>query len=412
MVNQNYTPQILGFYLDIVSISDSIENALSVKEYPFSTRNIIENMGPKTRRINVSCQFNNNLNFKDSGWSLDAAIPPYYDNLNAFMSSFKAYNDNLTFTHPDYGEINGYIGNITVARDDTVEQANVTFQFIEEVPVVVSYAINIRNATAADFTDTNDKTNDKMDKDLKETAYPVSLAARARANIAILDAWLDNVTGQATSIVNTLTYEETVPGLYLEAINNAVDRIVSSYVNVINIPAQYINNIILGLRTLKANFTGIDGQFVHIMGASRLAFEVGEVYESDTIKNNKITKKSETKTFDSNGNFVGSDDFEVAMTINELEDTLYNVRAFIDEAIQFDRDNRPLQNAANNLQKYVNEVKLDRQSVETKENVPFQSMHTWVTTNNLSYQAAETILKLNPAIKNPTFIDGELKILV
>jgi len=414
MNNQKFIPQTLNFYLDIINIKEDYENAVVVKEYPYSANNIIENLGPKTRRFDVSCQFNNYLNTENSGWSTSGSIGfPSFDNLDSFINEFKKNQNSAFFVHPDYGELKGKISKISVTRDDTQEYAAVTFDFIEQVTSSkIRPLYNVKYKGAAAFSATNDATVGKMSETLRTTTYPIGWAANANTNINTLDAWLADVTNPATSIVNSITYANTVPGQYIKAINKVVDRIIKNNVEVRNIPAQYINNIILGVSSLKAQFTGIDAQYVHIMGASRVAYETGVVYDDDENKALTIEKKAQTPSFDANGKFIGTKSFEVAMSINELESTAYDVRALIDEAIQLDRDNRDLLNIARDLQEFINETKLNRQSIETKENVPFQSMHTWVTTNGLSYQAAETILKLNPEIKNPTFIDGELKILV
>jgi hypothetical protein len=411
MPNQKYIPQILGFYLDVVSITDNIDNALAIKEYPFSSVNIVENLGPKTRRIAVVCQFNNRLNVS-GGWNIGSAFFPTYDNLDAFISAFREYSFTLTFTHPDYGELKGKLGKISIDRDDTEEFGEVSFDFFEEISTIQRNIVAVQYKTANEFRATNDKTVGKMITALKNAKYAIGWAANANTQIGKLNGFLNDVTNPITSITNTITYAANVPGQYIQSINKAVDRVVNSFIDIRNTPASFVNNIILGVRQLKAIFTGVDAQYVHIMGASRVAYETASVFEDDTKKNNIIEKKAKTKSFDSSGNYVGEGSFEIVMAINELDDTSYNVRKLIDEAIQFDRNNRSLQNGANDIQKYVDEIKLDRQRVETIDNVPLQSMHTWSTINNLSYQVAETILKLNPTVKNPTFIDGELKLLV
>jgi prophage DNA circulation protein len=411
MSNQKYIPEVLGFYLDIVDINDNIDNALVVKEFPYSSKNIIENLGPKTRRVSIACQFNNTINESD-GWNIGHAFYPTYDNLDSFMSAFRVVYSSITLTHPDYGEINGKIDKLTIKRDETEEYADVTFDFLEIISQNPQYSVGTSYKVAGDFRATTDETIGKIEDEEKATFNPTVWAANANKFIGKLDANLNKITNPATSIVNTITYASTVPGQMMQSINKAIDRIVNSYVDIVNMPAQFINNIILGVRQLKSIFTGIEAQQVHIMGASRVSYEVMVVYENDTVKNSIITTKEQTKSFDDNGNFIGSTDFDPSMTIDELEGTLYETRLLIDEVLDFDRDNRDLQNTAKTLQDYINNVKLDRQRIEIKENVPFQSMHTWVTNNNLSYQSAEMILKMNPSIKNPTFIDGTLKILV
>ena len=99
------------------------------------------------------------------------------------------------------------------------------------------------------------------------------------------------------------------------------------------------------------------------------------------------------------------------MTLNELEKSLLDVKTMIYEALLIDRENQPLRDQARALQEYVNQIKLSRDSMEQQE-IPLQSLHTVSLNSGLSYQSAERILSMNPQIKNPTFANGLLKVIV
>jgi len=422
-----FIPQLAGYYLNISVTSDTFPYALSINEYPFSTTNSIQNLGQKTRKIAVECAFFDNTPITE-GWDPKIKFPTY-DNHISFLEKIESSLLPLTFTHPKYGEIEGYIEQITVNADDTQRYAEIIFDFVEEVIIkgvrfkeqpVLKQAESVQKVTKSVSDDLD--ADSKLTKNLK--AWEASMATfRSK-----LDAWVDKVTTQPTSIVNTINYADNVVGLTTESIGLAIDRVVQSYILSIptaltesgvsnylymrNRPAQFINNLIVGCRALKANFTGIEAKYVHVMAASRISYEAAISYDDDEEKNTETLRNENIRTFDEAGNYVGSSTYEETMTINELENSLYALRSFIDEAIQLDRSKRDLLNQAKSIQDYVNKIKLNRQGLETRENVPLQSLHTLATQNNLSYQATERILRLNPSIKNPTFIDGEIKILV
>lgn len=408
-----FIPQLDGFYLNIVTTSDTYPQSLSIKEYPFSSKNAIESFGPKTRNVSINCIFGDDLPFSD-GWSTYKARIPIYDNHINFIDLInRARIKPLIFTHPKYGEIEGYVETFAVDADDTQRFANITFTFVqliktEEVKFVQYPIVN----QSKSWQGTNDAVTDDINAEEKASLSVAAFAGRMATFRGKLDAWLRKVTNPANSIINTVTYANDIAGDTIQSINEAVDRIVQAYIDIRNLPAQFINNIITGCRSLKASFTGIEAQYVHVMSASRVGYESGITYQQDDEKRTDVTKKENIKTFDAAGNYLGTPTYEEVMTIDELEKTLYDVREFINEAIQLDRTKRDLLDQARFLQDYINDIKLDRQRLETKENVPLQSLHTLTTLNDLSYQATERILRLNPTIKNPTFVDGEVKILV
>jgi len=94
-----------------------------------------------------------------------------------------------------------------------------------------------------------------------------------------------------------------------------------------------------------------------------------------------------------------------------LDDTLYEVKKLIDDAVQLDREKFDLRSQGAGLQKYIDQIKLDRERIVTQEETPLQSMHQVAATNGLSYHRVDQLLKLNPQIKNPTFTSGAIKVL-
>jgi hypothetical protein len=188
--------------------------------------------------------------------------------------------------------------------------------------------------------------------------------------------------------------------------------LVASFATASSSPAAFINNITQATRDLANTFTDATQKTaVMVLGASRVAYEAGNVYQDDDKKREKISRKEKKPSFDAAGNYVGGDPIPDAMTSQELEETLYNVKELIYEALLLDRENAPLRDQAKTLQTYINQIKLSREQMETQE-IPMQSLHTVSLMNGMSHQSAERILKLNPNIKNPTFASGAVKVIV
>jgi hypothetical protein len=167
----------------------------------------------------------------------------------------------------------------------------------------------------------------------------------------------------------------------------------------------------LGVRELHSTFTGDEASYILALGAARVAYEAGVVYNTDDINHRKVVNLEDTPTIDAAGNYLGSVYILNLMTLQDLEDSLRNTRELINDAILANRELLELRKQANDLQKYVNTIKLNRDNLEVQD-LSLQSLYTVAQNNKLSYQAVDRILSLNPQIKNPTFAEGETKVII
>lgn len=407
-----YVPRLDNYFLDIVSTRDEFEPALAIHEYPYSNRNKIEHIGMRPRRIYIECSFQANPTLT-AGWEAAGdVVKPTYEEHFFFLEYIKSEKKSFTLTHPKYGETNGKIQNITSYHDDTQEYVRITFEFIEEILTEEETGIQyIIPEMVTGYTGTTENTTGKIEDEEKEAVDFISWTATAQLLISDLNKHLNSLTSPASSIINTINYGTSIPGQVMQAINGAIDRIVELYQTSRDAPASFINNLIAGIREFKATFTGANANRVHIMGASRVAYETGVLFDEDDQKYRTIKNKEVSESFDNEGNFIGTPALSEVMSLTELEFAVYQVREFINEAIQLDRDNRSLQLQARYLQDYVNKIKLDRDRIEEKY-YPLQTLHEIVMQNGLTYHAAERILKLNTEIRNPTFTYGNVKVLV
>jgi prophage DNA circulation protein len=406
-----YIPKLRGYYLDLISVSDGMDYGIVVKEYPYSNKNEIENTGRKSRNISLSCVFGDNPAITP-GWSESDGIFPTYEAHFNFISTIDSTMDSHVFTHPEYGEITGYVKNVSTVYDDTINNVTVSFEFVEYVKEENIVFVNLASpAQAKGFRDVNASVKAAISEAYAVTKNPTQWLAEAETRINKLETLFTAATSPATSIVNTINYGEDISSRLMQSINNAVDRVVQSYVEVRNSPASFINNVIVAMRDLVSSFYGLDAQRVHIMAATRLGYECSIEFEIDDQNRDIAVKGESTQYFDVLGNFKGSSDIPETLTITELDMLIYTVREFMDEAVQFDRSNRGLIQQAKDLQLYVNKIKVDREKIITKQ-YSMQPLHSIISSEGLNHLSAERILKLNPQIVNPNFAYGDIKILV
>ncbi len=406
-----YISQIAGYYLLNFTINRTDPMAIVEHEYPFSKRNSIQNNGAKTRVYAVECVFMDDYPIV-KGWDNAIAVFPSYNQHKNFLETIASSIESFDFTHPVYGEMSGYIKNISSITDDSINSVNISFEFHEEIDSdevkLVQYPVAKQ---AKEFKESTSFVTKLMDAAGNAAKSAVEFQGKMALYKGKLDSFLNKVTNPAVSITNTMTYASDVSGETMQSVNKAVDRVVESLETVRDTPATFINNLVLGVRELANEFTGDEYNYVFIMGSSRAAYEAAVVYTEDDEKQNKIKNIEDAETFDAAGNYLGTPDPVIVMTQQELDNTLYLIRELINEAILIDRELQELKNQAKDLQRYINQVKLNRDILETQE-IPLQSLFTVAQSNGKSYQSVERILSLNPDIKNPTFTEGNVKVIV
>ena len=407
-----YVPRLENYYLDIIQVRDGFENSIAVHEYPFSNRNELEHTGQKTRRIEVDCVFTASPVFTD-GWNLGKIVEPSYVEHFFFLDLLKSSREDLTFAHPKYGEITGKVEKYSVVADDTDEFARVNFTFLEHFTIEdTPFDRYIVPELAEQFREATETLTDDASASQTAAINSVKWIAETQTFITTLDAYKSTITSPAASIINQINYGTSVPGQLMESINGAIDRIVELYNTGRDSGPTFINNLIVGVLELKKTLSNTsDKNRVHIMGASRIAYEAAVLLDEDDANRREIETKEQARSFDAAGNYKKVDRLPETMTMDDLDAMLAQLKGFMDDAVQLDRDFRSLQTQAAYLQSYVNKIKFDRERIK-EEYIERQSIHSVCLKNGLSYQAAERLIRLNPTIKNPNFTYGDIKIPV
>jgi len=383
-----FLTQCAGFYLDVFTVTRNNPNSIIKNEYPFSRRNKLKSHGAATESYAVQCVFSKNLTIS-KGWDSSIAIFPTFEAHKDFLEIIAIALEKYSFTHPDYGEMEGFVQDTTIVKDDTQGTVAISFNFLREIDT-------------DDITFVQYVVQEQADGFRGSSTRVGNLLAAAQKGAQTLSGF----AGQAAQYKGKLDAYEL-----LKSINSAVDRIVESFITIQNTPASFVNNCILGVRELASLFTGLEAELVFIAGSSRVAYEAAVVYTQDDVNQQKVAKLEGIETFDAAGNFIGTTETVFVMTAQELEVTLFNTRELMNEAILSDRELQDLKNQANSLQKYINTIKLSRDNLETQE-VPNLPLHLVALNNEQSYQTVDRVLSLNPQIKNPTFAEGNIQIIV
>jgi len=412
----DFVTKLDDFFLDIINITDNFSFSIATHEYPFSSKNKLEHIGEKTRKIRVKCVFTQ-FPTESTGWELGLSQPTY-ENHYDFLDYIKEYTS-FTFVHPKYGQLTGAIPVVNVTQDDTINYAAIDFDFLVQDTKQPNYEKPIEALQAKGYAASSTKTLSNINAAAKLSNNLVSWTGKTQTVINKINAYANAVTSPATSIANTIYYASDVPSQLLESMNFAIDRALQPIIAGYTSPSASLRSMVLAARSLVASIsnsfpdTDVEDELTYfkVVIASRVSYESAVIYEADNTAGKEQKEQEDTRVFDENGNFVTGVAYTEVMTINELDDTCYDIKALLDEAIQADREQPALKTQGATLQKYINQIKLNRERIITKDEVPETSMHQIANDYDLPYGRAEQLLKLNPQIKNPTFSSGSIKIL-
>jgi len=232
-----------------------------------------------------------------------------------------------------------------------------------------------------------------------------------------MNSFFNNVTSPVDSIINTVDYVEDLAGDVVFSVNGAVDRMVTTLLTTSETPSAFINNAINNARFIRNTLTEASGAATlesiafNSLSAVRIGYEAALKYIEDNEERQKFLKNIGKRTFDNNGRFLGTIETIRVMTINELEQTSQDLRAYIDEAVQNDRTNSQLRKTAKDIQQYVDEVKIQREQIITVT-TNRTSLYALMQKYGISYQRIDENLALNPDVQNPNFIEGDIRLLV
>jgi hypothetical protein len=242
-----------------------------------------------------------------------------------------------------------------------------------------------------------------------------------------LDTIAANIIAPINSVDSAINFVADVPSRILGSINNVTNRVITSLVNLSNLPVQFTNNLTLGLQNISTSITGPNATFFRSHFASWTAGSIlnqaTQVLQTDDTNRNTVIAKEATPTFDMNGNRLGSSSITTVLTTQDIDTIMSVIRTYVADAICMGRqvpppitvptlqpnDGQLLKQMASSVTTYITDIKLKKlsQANMVVNNIP---LHVLCMQLGLSYQAAERILAINQSIKNPTFTEGNIKV--
>jgi len=428
---------LTAFGLDIKEVSDTIERAIIVHELPYRNGAVLEDLGSLARIVNVTCAF-----YQNTAPRSGEELAPTYTAHLLFVKALQNQSV-VEFHHPKYGVMKGKVRNVGVTNDSRDEYAEVRFEFIEQVVDVdkkpafeVVSAVNreFRNAQVSQLASIKESVKASLSasnaiqvldqaidftQDMADQVTGVSNAAREYIKavdtvIGKFDSILSNITQPVKSILGTIDYTADLPGKLLRSTAQCAERFQALYAGLEDSPVTYVQSFMSGMQSVQTAFAGYAQETLAVDQVKALKAQFGcilgaKVFAADEKNRDALKGKEKARAFDAAGNFTGTLVASNIMTVTAIERVLYDIKVAAQASIDVSRENRGLKAEVGALQDSVNNIKLERLRIKqvTITNMP---LHVVCLQNNLSYQAAERILKLNKNIRNPTFVEGTIDI--
>lgn len=411
-----------SFVLAIQDIDDGFDKALAIYEYPFADGAALQDMGMSARSIR----------FRAYWW--DETYADHKDFLDQVAKD--AVNE---LQHPSYGLLKGRVKRVSVKHDDRLQTAEADIEFIEQkqglAPATSEPAVVAATEGAVvagqplmesafiqamqNFVSAVEGAAAIAETVLDEAQSAISqiqgIAAKAQEYVAKIDTAvgdLENtlaaIENPVESVLSTVQHAATLPGRVVKAAARAVERIAQS-VGPGEGPARFVAGFTAGVASLRVAVPDL-APTIACAGALHGSMVMAQLLQADEDTRRAALAKEGVRAVDDAGNVLVDEPLTYPATIDELERSLEAMRTAIQEAIDLDRSNTALKATALALLRHVNRTKLERERlVVVNINRP-TPLHLICHQYGLPFTAADRIMALNPHIKNPSFVEGELRI--
>lgn len=419
-----------GVDLPVVDVQDDFSAAVAKHAFPYRNAQELEYLGVEERTIKINCLF------------FGARYDEHKGFIRAILSAKTASHE---LSHPDFGILHGSIQNVGSGYDERKEHVSVSITFVVEgdgdgevglFPVISSVKADTEQAfidgqetlqesfDATLASDIGSEAGDMVETEIDDTQtlleqfLTVSQTARDYVEeiddaIAICEGYLYSVTAPADSILNTIDYGTLLPGRFVGAVNEALDRICAAEGDSTISPRHYLENLesaYVAFEALFSNKAFNASDQVSDAVAMRYALDCGRVYDADNGNSLALAAIEDMPAFDVSGKRIIADDAPEIMTIDDLEETLYAAREMLQQAIDRDREYADqYKEMAKILLDHVEIMRLNRERIVIR-NVPTEMpLHAVCMRYGLPAGYADRILAINPGIRNPSFVKGDIR---
>jgi prophage DNA circulation protein len=423
-MSDRYKAQLDGFELDIESIDDGFQKALVKYEYPFSDAVDMDDMGARARTVTFRCFF----------WDETYEI---HKGFVAHVQQDRVYQ----LVHPAYGLLYGRVEQVGVRHDDRVQTAEIDVMFVEEVAagdelplderivpqVEAAFALGQQQQMSELAEYIRERVGTALGSDIVTKALDTGrgileqfdgIAWNAREAVSEIDSIVRSLESSAmaaanpaNSLIATIDYGVTLPGRVISTIARVVERYAEAAGTVLSAPSQLINNIMQSVGELTAVAYPLR-RHLRSVAAQYTALRLVYIYDADERKRQRQKRIERSPAWDLNGAYIRIEKTEQILTLNELERSLETMRRNIQLAVDENRSVTALKDCARLLMYHVNEIKLEREKIVAVSVDRAIPLHILCLRHGLPYTYAERILSLNPWIRNPSRVEGEVLIYV
>ncbi|MGD9642770.1 MAG: DNA circularization N-terminal domain-containing protein [Elusimicrobiales bacterium] len=386
-----YPASLAGIPIDCQTTEDGFENAIAKQETPYVNGAATEAMGAKAGTCSLRCFFSGET----------------YENHARLLEALKSL-ELLELVHPVYGLKKVRAERVVVRHDDNEGTAEVDISLVEDGSAA---------AQVKPWQDVKGEAEKAYEESVAEqkrsvleriAALGAKGAALCETAITRLGSLLVDVTNPANTLTGLIDYGTDLPGRFVQSAAQAAERYAIAYQTLRASPTAFMNSLAAGLLEMSNALDQFKTQG-DAAGAARLAVEAAVFYAED---DQKRRSSPELKTgFDIEGRRVSSAPVE---TLNsaEIEAILAIADTAAQAALQGDRSQTAVKTLAAAL--YTAAAGLKRSAENVKRvyvNEP-TPLHALCLRYKLAYSAAPRILALNPQIKDPNRVSGEILMYV
>ena len=419
-----------NYALEIQDISDSFPKSLAQYKIPFRDGSLIEDMGMDTRSITFRCFFYNDT------------YQTHFD----FLKHIKEKKSLFDLIHPVYGLLKGSIQSVSVRHNEMIETAKIDITFLESItepePVrdadIKSSAEDIFENSIAEqkekfSNDMRDALGSEAEGILSKTLDPdkgileqfTGLSKTARGYVKTVDTYinkfestLNDIANPANSLISAIDFGTNLPGRVIGAIASTAERYSLLYDSLKNSPIRFIQSFrnsmtelssALGLDADSSDAASALQSQTSIATALQGSLDIAYIYSDDEDNRNKARSSEKIKSFDSSGKYVKTEAIPELLTVDEIEQSLSDVRTDLQASIDESRGMQSLKDMALALLNHAYTTKIESEKLIPVTIDNSTPLHLICLMYDLPYQYAERIHSVNN-IKHPNFVKGDIKI--
>jgi prophage DNA circulation protein len=428
----NYTAKIDGFTFQIpdVGTRDTIEKNVSEPDMPFSSGAMPEPMGIKSRTVQCTCLFIN-------------------DNYDAHVDFIAHILQDLinTFIHPKYGPLRGVIKNIVVNNDSRKRYAAIDIDFIESADESTEPVrqTDIKYQTEQVISEAQKQQVQQLEDDLRKDLGPASqmlvstknivskipllsqftnlswaarrLVSKIDDDVSVLNGALTTIAQPADSIIASIEYATTLPGVVIGSVARCVERYAEAAVQVSGSPLSFVMSFRTSMNDLLSSLNVLRTPAM-VSAVQIESLYIADLYRKDEDSRLKLERVENSKVWNDDGSLNYVDTAPQVLSMNDLEKSLKQTRTDIQAAIDTVRNETGspeliylLKTIAADLLQYVDKVKLTREKIieiNLDHEIP---VHAICLRYGLPFMAAERVCAIN-SFMNPNFCSGVVRVYV